>query len=203
MKKVLSVILGLIVFAVIVIAVLVFVSPTDFKVQREVVIDKPKAEVFSYLKMLKNQNEWGPWVQKDPDIKLEYSGTDGEIGFVSKWDGDPEKVGIGEQEIKKIVENERIETELRFFKPWEATNTGFIITEDAGEGKTKVTWGFSGTMDRPMNLVLLITPFEAEVAKDFEKGLQKLKLVVEKRESPEPKGEDVLEESNADKNAAD
>ena len=204
MKKILTALVALVLLLVVAVGVLIFVMPTDFKVEREVVINKPKSEVFDYLKMLKNQNEWGPWVTKDPKIKLSYTGTDGEIGFVSKWESEHEEVGHGEQEIKKITEGERIDTEIRFIKPWESTSNGFMTTSDAGEGKTKVTWGFTGSMPRPMNLMLLLTPFEAEVAKDFEKGLAKLKGIVEKKSSPEPEGVDVKEEkSDADSKDAD
>ena len=150
MKKVLSIIAGLIILAVIGIAVLIFVTPTDFEVEREVVINKPKAEVFSYLKMLKNQNEWGPWTKRDPNVKLSYTGTDGEVGFVSKWDSEHEQLGVGEQEIKKIADGERIDYELRFIKPWESKSDAYMITEEAGDGKTKVRWGFTGSMPRPM-----------------------------------------------------
>ena len=189
MKKILFGLVGLIAVLVIVLGVLVFVSPTDFKVERDVVINKPKAEVFDYLKFVKNQNKWGPWMQRDPKIKMSYSGTDGEVGFISKWESDHEEVGTGEQEITKIVDGERVDVELRFIKPWEATNKGFLITEDAGEGKTKVRWGFSGTMDRPMNLMLVFTDFEAIIGKDFQDGLDKLKSIVEKQASPEAEKE--------------
>ncbi|NNE98891.1 MAG: SRPBCC family protein [Pyrinomonadaceae bacterium] len=185
MKKILLALVALILVAIVSLGVLAFVSPADFKVERDVVINKPKSEVFDYLKMLKNQNEWGPWVQRDPNIKLSYSGNDGEVGFVSKWDSEHEQVGVGEQEIKKITDGERIDTEIRFIKPWESTTNGFMTTTDAGEGKTKVSWGFTGSMPRPWNLMLLFTPFEEEVAKDFDAGLAKLKSVLEKGPSPE------------------
>ena len=203
MKKVLSIVLGLLLLAVIGIAVLIFVTPTEFKVEREVVINKPKAEVFNYLKMLKNQNEWGPWVQKDPKIKLTYTGNDGEVGFVSKWESEHEQVGHGEQEIKKITGNERIDTEIRFIKPWEATSNGFMTTTDAGEGKTKVSWGFTGSMPRPMNLILLVTPFEAEVAKDFDGGLAKLKTIVESKSSTETEKSDKADEEKKEGDTKD
>ncbi|MEZ5344837.1 MAG: SRPBCC family protein [Pyrinomonadaceae bacterium] len=186
MKKVLIALLGVIVLFIAGLVVLMLVTPTDFRVQREVVIDKPRAEVFKYIKTLNNQNEWGPWVKKDPNIKLTSSGTDGEVGYVSRWESEMEDVGHGEQEITKIVDGERIDSELRFKKPMEATSQAYITTEDAGEGKTKVTWGFTGSMDRPMNLMLVFMDMDAMVGKDFEEGLANLKSIVEKQTSPEP-----------------
>jgi len=72
--------------------------------------------VFNYVKYIKNQDHWSPWKSRDPEMKQSFIGEDGTVGFVSKWKGNKE-VGTGEQEIKGIVENERIDSELRFFKP--------------------------------------------------------------------------------------
>ncbi|MCB1024329.1 MAG: SRPBCC family protein [Acidobacteria bacterium] len=199
MKKVLIAILGLIILGAIVLGVLTAISPTEFKVQRQITIDKPRSEVFDYAKILKNQNDWGPWVKKDPKIKLNYTGTDGEVGFITKWESEMEDVGYGEQEIKKIVDGERIESELRFKKPWESKSQAFFITEDAGEGKTKVTWGFSGTMDRPMNIMMLFMDMDSLIGKDFEQGLANLKSIVEKQKSREAvKPEDQAAEKDTD-----
>ena len=179
MKKLFLIVMALALLLVIGIGALVFLAPTKFKVERDVIINKPKAEVFAYLKNLKNQNNWGPWVERDPNIKLSYTGNDGEVGFISKWESEHEQVGHGEQEIKKIAEGERIDYELRFLKPWESTTDSYIITKEEGSDKTKVSWGFTGVMPRPMNLMLLFMPFEEEIKKDFDKGLEKLKKLVE------------------------
>jgi len=88
-------------------------------------------------------------------------------------------VGSGEQEIKNIVENEKIETELRFFKPWKSISQAYIITEDAGNNSTKVIWGFRGVSKPPMNIMMLFMNMDKAVGKDFEEGLAKLKTILE------------------------
>ncbi|MBK8810369.1 MAG: SRPBCC family protein [Acidobacteria bacterium] len=174
-------ILGAIVLLLIAaLAALVFLTKTDYKVEREVTINKPRAEVFSYAKMLKNQNDWGPWVKQDPSIKLNYKGNDGEPGFTSSWESNMENVGVGEQEIKKIDEGKRIDSELRFKKPFESTSQAYMTMEDAGPNATKVRWGFSGSMPRPMNLILLVMDMDKEIGKDFDAGLANLKTILEK-----------------------
>ena len=145
MKKTLVAVLGLVILAVVALVVLAFGSPTEFKVERDIVINRPKDQVFAYLRMLKNQNVWGPWANKDPDIKYTYTGTDGEVGFISGWQSESEEMGVGEQEIKKIVEGERIDTELRFMEPWESTSAGYFVTEAEGDHRTRVKWGFTGS----------------------------------------------------------
>jgi hypothetical protein len=133
-----------------------------------------------YAKMLKNQNDWGPWVKQDPNIKMTYKGTDGESGFISSWESSMENVGVGEQEIKKLDDGKRIDTELRFKKPFESSSNAYMTFEDAGAAQTKVKWGFSGEMPRPMNVMLLFMNMDKEVGKDFDAGLANLKSILEK-----------------------
>jgi hypothetical protein len=102
------------------------------------------------------------------------------VGSILKWESEHPDVGAGEQEIKKIVDGERIEVELRFKKPFESTSIGHTITESVGEDKTKVKWGFEGSMPRPMNIMLLFMDIEQQAGKEFEEGLGMLKSVLEK-----------------------
>lgn len=178
-KKILIAVLALIVLLVATVVILAFTVAGDYKVEREITINKPKSEVFAYLKMLKNQNEWGPWARKDPNMKVEYRGTDGNPGFVSAWKSDNKGLGEGEQEIKRIVDGERIDTELRFTAPFEATNNSYIITESVGANQTKVKWGFTGSMPKPFNVMSLVMDMDAMVGKEFEEGLNTLKTKLE------------------------
>lgn len=179
-KKILFVIGGLIVLLIGTVVIMTLAAPTDYRVEREVTINKPRAEVFSYMKMLKNQNEWGPWAKKDPAMKQEFRGTDGSAGFISVWKSDKPDVGEGEQEIKKITEGERIDTELRFKTPFESKSDAYMITESVGENQTKVKWGFSGSTPRPFNAMMLFFDMDELVGKDFEEGLKTLKATLEK-----------------------
>lgn len=156
--------------------------PKEYDVQRDITINKPKQEVFDYIKYLTNQDNYSKWAMMDPDMKKTYRGTDGTVGFVSAWESDNEEVGKGEQEIMKITEGERIDFELRFFEPFEATEPAFMSTESVGEDKTKVTWGFSGHMNYPMNLMMLFIDFEEMIGADLETGLKNLKVELEKEE---------------------
>ncbi|KJD33363.1 polyketide cyclase [Tamlana nanhaiensis] len=162
----------------IIFVLLTLIAPKSYSVSRTIEINKPIAEVFSYLKLIKNQDNWSPWKKKDPNMKQEFVGTDGEIGFISKWEGNKE-VGIGEQEIKKIENNYKIETELRFLKPWKSLSNAFLMVDDIDETTTKVTWGFSGSNPAPTNIFMLFFNFEKAVGKDFETGLAELKAILE------------------------
>ncbi len=180
--KIVKILGGLIILLIIAVAALVFMTKTDYKVEREVTINKPRAEVFAYAKLLKNQAEWGPWVKQDPNVKLSYKGNDGEPGFAMSWESKLENIGAGEQEIKKIEDGKRIDNEIRFKKPFESTSQAYMTFEDAGQDQTKVRWGFTGSMPRPMNLLLLVMDMDKEVGKDFDAGLGNLKTILEKNQ---------------------
>lgn len=171
MKIIKKILLGLLALVVLLLVVALFV-PKDFKSERQITINKPRQEVFDYLKYVKNQDNFGVWQKADPEMKTSSEGTDGQVGFKHSWDG--KKVGKGSQTITKIVDGERIETELDF--GFGDPATAFFIVKDAGTGQTSVTWGISGRSPWPFNLMGLFF----DVGKDFEKGLQNLKNVLEK-----------------------
>ena len=152
----------------------------DYAVEREITIGKSVSEVFDYVKFLKNQNEYSKWATMDLKMKKTYRGTDGKVGFVSAWDSKKEDVGVGEQEIKKISQNKRIDFELRFIKPFESTEKAYLITEKLNETQTKVLWGFNGRVDYPFNFMMLFMDFEEMIGNDLQTGLNNLKVILEK-----------------------
>ena len=156
--------------------------PKNYVAERNVVIEKPTAEVFDYLKMLKNQDNFSKWAKVDTAMKKTFKGDDGKVGFVSAWDSQNKEVGAGEQEIKKIEEGKRIDYELRFLRPFESTETAYIATDSISKDKTKVTWTFNGHLNYPMNLMMLFTDFEGMIGGDLATGLGNLKGILEKKE---------------------
>ncbi|ADR21254.1 hypothetical protein MATR_11170 [Marivirga tractuosa] len=151
----------------------------EYAVERDIVIDRSKSEVFDYVKYLKNQDYFSKWSSMDPDMKKEFKGVDGTVGFISSWTSDNSDVGVGEQEILNIEEDKRIDYALRFFEPFESSEKAYIELESVGENQTRVIWGFKGKMDYPMNLMLLTMDFDAMLGADFEYGLQELKKILE------------------------
>ncbi|MGD9562607.1 MAG: SRPBCC family protein [Pyrinomonadaceae bacterium] len=181
LKKLLIAAVVLIILLVGVVVVAALMAPTDFRVERGTTINKPASEIYSYAKLLKNQNEWGPWHKKEPTMHQEFRGTDGEVGFVSYWKGTNDEIGEGEQEIKALIPDKRIDTELRFIHPFESRADAYMILEPAGERQTNVKWGFTGSMPRPMNLIMLVMDMDSAVGKDFAEGLAGLKTIMESK----------------------
>ncbi len=153
--------------------------PKGMKATREIVINKPNAEVFNYIKHLKNQDNYSKWGSMDPNMKKEYRGTDATPGFISAWEGN-KKVGQGEQEIISIEEGKKLNTELRFIKPFKSVAQSSMTTKAINDSSTKVSWGFEGTMNYPMNVMKLFMNMEKAIGNDFSTGLSNLKVLMEK-----------------------
>ena len=65
----------------------------DFMASQQIIINKPNAEVFNYLKYLKNQNNYSKWALMDPNMKKTFRGTDATVGFVSAWESESDDLG--------------------------------------------------------------------------------------------------------------
>ncbi len=161
--------------------VLALFTKKSYSLKREIVIKQPVNVVFDYLKHIKNQDEYSKWVQTDPNMKKEYRGTDGTVGFVYGWNGN-KQAGEGEQEIKGIDENKRLDLEVRFVRPFAAVARTPFITEAISENETKVTWGTDSAMNYPMNIFLLFMNMDKLLGKDLEFSLQQLKERLENKQ---------------------
>jgi hypothetical protein len=153
-------------------------TTNDYSVEREVVINKPKQDVFNYIKLLKNQPNYSKWAKDDPNAQMKYEGTDGAVGFVSSWDGT--KSGKGEQQITGIMEGSRMDLALHFIKPMEGRAKAYFTTDETTPGQTKVKWGMTGRMGYPLNFMLVVMPMDKMLGGELATGLTNLKAVLEK-----------------------
>src|SRR3954464_12688511 len=112
MKAIKKILLGLVIIIAIVAIAALFVGD-EMTIEKEITINKPKQEVFAYIKILKNQTHYSKWVMEDPNVKLDYQGTDGTVGFVMAWDSENKNVGKGSQTIAKLDENNRMDLDIR------------------------------------------------------------------------------------------
>lgn len=146
-------------------------------VKREIIINAPRQQVFDYVKLLKNQDEFNKHAMAGPDRQREYKGTDGTVGFIYAWSGN-KKAGEGEKEIKNIIEGKRVETEIRFVKPMAATAYIIMETESLSDDQTKVSWSNAGTLKYPINI--MIPMMEKMLPKEMDSSLSNLKNILEK-----------------------
>ncbi len=148
------------------------------KIEKSVKVKNSPGVVYEYLKFTRNQDNFSVWNMADPNMKKSYEGTDGTVGFIYRWDSAVKNVGAGEQEITAMENGKSIDYAIRFSRPMKNTGkTKFQITGSA-DGYTSVEWIFDSPSKFPMSLFSPI--FKRMLGKDLEKGLQNLKVILEK-----------------------
>jgi uncharacterized protein YndB with AHSA1/START domain len=172
-----KILLALVVLIVLVL-IIAYLLPRDFSLSKSVTIDTPREKVYEYARILKNQEQYSVWVMADPNVELEYTGTDGAIGGTGAWKSAMKNVGVGAQTITALVPNEKITVEIRFEKPMKATNYADTTFETI-DGKTKVTNTFYGKNTFPMNITNLF--LDKMIGGDIQKNMENLKKIMEQK----------------------
>ena len=173
------IILGAIGGLIALVLIIAALSKKDFAVERTITVNKPLTETYDFLTSLEKQDRWSKWNQMDPNMKKTYIGTDKTVGFISKWESQHKQVGEGEQEIKKLIPNQRIENELRFMKPMKGVANAYFTVAAEGESHTRVAWGFTSRTPWPFNAFMLFFNMENAIGTDFDEGLGNMKRMIE------------------------
>ncbi len=175
--KILAVLIALVAVA----CVVALFTKKKYTISRQVVINKPAAVVFDFLRFNKNQQLYSVWLQFDPATKISLSGAaDGTKGAVLSFASENHKTGTGEWEIKNIEDGKKIEFQLRFRKPISFVADGYFITDAVGKETTRLEWVYNGGMDWPMNFMLIFMDMDKIVGADVAKSLTNIKTILEK-----------------------
>ncbi|MEO8668705.1 MAG: SRPBCC family protein [Bauldia sp.] len=169
--------------AVAVVAILVaFALPRHPTVTRTVEVAAPVSVVFPIVSDLRRFNEWSPWFERDPAAEYTFTGPVDGVGQTMNWTSKKPDVGSGKQTITGIEPDKEVDMLLDFGSQGAATAT--MKLDPAGDA-TKVTWGFSA--DTGFNPVMryMGLMFDGWIGPDYEKGLARLKALVE-TPPPEP-----------------
>ena len=146
----------------------------EFEVERETNISASRAAVYALLSDFHRWREWSPWEDLDPELSRTYSGPDAGAGAVYEWSGN-RKAGAGRMEITDAVEPSKVQIALQFLKPFKSSNTTtFELVER--DGDTHVTWRMVGPKTFMTRVMGIFTSMDKVVGKDFEKGLDRLKV---------------------------
>lgn len=173
--KIAGIVLGVL---VVLVGVLGVVAPKEINIEREITIEKNKNIVFAEILMMKNHKKWSPWEKLDPNNQVTYQGTDGTVGAIMSWSGNKD-VGVGEQEIMKIADGDRIDYELRFKEPMQDTALVWLATEGLGPDQTRVKWGMNSKAPFPINIMCMVLGLSKKLEKDYDQGLASLKQHLE------------------------
>lgn len=167
--------IGLLALIVLICIVAIF-APKTFEYSKSIDVNAPIDSVWKNTSTLAAMDKWSPWNDHDPAMKKQWSGVGGTVGAKQSWEG--EVVGSGSQTISKVVKPILLETNLDFLKPHESHGKAYVSLESHAN-VTRVTWGMTGKMPYPMNILILFMDMEKQMGADWDRGLGRLKKMSE------------------------
>lgn len=169
----------LIVIAVVLTGFLIYVAvqPAESTISREIVINATPESIFPYINSSQKMHDWMPWRDSDPEMKMEFSGPPEGVGSTSTWKS-PGEMGEGSSVIVESNENRSVKSQLKYVKPMEMSQLA-EVTLTPVEGGTQVKWSVDGHNGFVFRMVGIIMNIEKMVGDQFDRGLAKLKSIVE------------------------
>ncbi len=173
MKIIKGILIALLVLIVVLGVVGIFL-PSEYRVERSVVIDAPMETVFSNVNTVSKHELWSPWKDEDPSMKFTFNDIPAGEGASYSWTSD--NMGEGSLTIIESIQNKGIKTDLDFGEMGAANG---YYTFSKVDGGVKVVQGFTGDAgynipERYVNMFM-----DSMVGPMFEKGLAKLKVLSE------------------------
>lgn len=172
-----KILLGVMAILVLIVGIAAMQSP-DYKGSRELSIDAPAEKIFPFLNSSKLAEQWGPWLEVDPQAKMSYSGPDTGVGSRASWES-PGQLGTGSATIVGSVPNKQVDIKLEYSKPMNMTQDSVYLIESTG-GQSLVRWTVTGQNSLMGRVMCLFVNMDKMVGGMFEKGLSNLKTLVEK-----------------------
>ncbi|MBC7752040.1 MAG: SRPBCC family protein [Candidatus Saccharibacteria bacterium] len=162
-----------------VIAILAFAvtRPNAFRIERSILIQAPPDKIFYFINDFHQWQAWSPWEKIDPTMQRIYSGTPQGIGTIYDWEGKG-KSGAGRMEITESRISSEIFIQLDFIKPFKAHNIAEFRLIPEGQ-YTELTWSMHGPSPYISKLMGIFLNIDRTIGKDFEKGLNRLKQIIE------------------------
>lgn len=173
LKKIL---LGLVAVIALILIVAAF-QPSQFAVQRSLVIAAPAAALFEQVNDHRKFAVWNPWAKLDPNVKNTYSGPATGVGSVASWQGNRE-VGAGSSTIIETKPAELVRQRMDWKEPMEGVSTVDFTFKPEGD-RTLVTWHMYGANNYVGKVMCLFMSMDRMVGGQFEAGLASLKTIAE------------------------
>jgi hypothetical protein len=173
LKKILIAIAAL----VVVLAGIVAMQPSEFRVARTTTIAAPASVVFAQVNDFRKWEAWNPWGKIDPAMKASYEGAPAGVGAAYAWTGNSE-VGQGRMTVTESRPPELVRIRLDFLKPFAGTSTAEFTFRPKGD-QTAVVWTMTGHNDFLAKAVCLFVSMDRMIGDQFERGLAQMKVAAE------------------------
>lgn len=171
LKKVAMIACGFIVLF----AIVGLMLPSTYEVKRQVSINASAPEVYANIVNLKAWREWSVWYERDPNMKVTFSGPDSNVGMKSSWLSETE--GNGVMTLTQVNENQMVEYDLQF--PDMGFGSVGVLTLQEENGGTLVVWTNTGEIGYNPIFRYFGLMMDGMIGPDFEAGLANLKEKLE------------------------
>ena len=173
--KTLIKILGGLAVLVLLLVLVAFAFPRQYRVERSLVVKAPPAAVLAQVADLSAWKNWGAWQERDPQMKLSYSTPATGVGAWSAWESKQE--GNGRMTITELSPT-KVGYLLEFPDMGMKSNGSMELRPEAGG--VRVVWVDAGDLGmNPMNRWVGLF-LDGMIGPDFERGLANMKKLAEK-----------------------
>ncbi|CAM2067865.1 SRPBCC family protein [Sulfidibacter corallicola] len=170
--------------------------PSEFKVERSIVIEAPTEQVFPMVNNLRNWKKWMVWARRDPNMTINYEGPEAGVDSKTSWQSETE--GDGEMTITQSEPPTFVAYSL-YFPEFDSRSVTKMKLESVDNG-TRVTWTNEGDMGMNPMMKVFGLMMDGMVGPDFEAGLVNMKELLESMPptpEPEPAGVEAAEGEGA------
>lgn len=151
-----------------------FMTPSEWRSEAKTQVSAPMNEVFEQVNTLSNWPSWTAWnPETHPELSISFSGEAAGRGARYQWfDG----AMHGELVITESVPNQSIRYTVVMDDGEFEMDCGFEFTDG---DRVAVTWSCGGDSGSNPVARLMMKMYEPMMRKDFELGLQQLKVKLE------------------------
>lgn len=171
LKYVLLVIAGL----AIALVLIGFALPSKYSVSRSIDIKAPMIKVYPLVYDPKAWARWSVWNQRDPGMKITYSGAPAGVG--AKWSWESKSEGSGSMEMTRADFDKLIAYKIKF-ADFDGVFDGRLEFAPTAGG-VKVTWIADGDVGSNPLMHYFALMMDRMLGPDFEGGLKNLKTLAE------------------------
>jgi len=176
--KIIGIVLGSL---FLIIALVGFLQPQDFHVEKSIVTKAPLEVVFDHVNDMNKRHKWSPWENMDSTIVIENGDISKGKGASYSWMSQTQ--GGGSMIYTEVIENEKIISELDFKENGKGIGTfDFKEVEDG----TLVNWSMDTDLGMNPFKRLLFSVLKPGMVEVFDQGLTQLSVQAEAAAAANP-----------------
>jgi hypothetical protein len=159
-----------------------YALPGDISIKRSIVIAAPPDMIFQMVGDLRHGKDFSPWAEIDPATQYTYEGPEIGVGQKASWHSQHPEVGSGSMTVTEYIKDRHMAAALDLGEMGKGTM--FFDVLPAGNG-ANVVWGFKAALQNPLERwMCAVLDIDSLIGKDYEKGLAKLKSLMEQVPAP-------------------